>query len=700
MKKEIENKEIKKTNKREPKVRIKKEDLNERKSSKDVEKKQELKGKKNIESKRENNTEQNREQKKDYKVESKRDYKTDSKRGQNRDNNIDSKRVQNRDSKTDSKRVQNRDNKNESNRDFKRDSGRELNRDNNFESRRDYKIDSKRDQRGRNRRDYRNENRVETIDANFEESVEEIKAEPVKLFKFEEFNLSNQLKRSIADSGYETATEIQSKSIPVILEGKDMIGQSKTGTGKTASYGLPLIEKIDEDSGDVQAIILCPTRELAIQVTDELRKFTKYLEGVKCLAIYGGQDIEQQIRMLKKGVQIVIGTPGRVMDHMRRKTLKLNNVKTVVLDEADEMLNMGFEEDIEIILKEVPEERQTILFSATMNKKIMGITKKYLKEPVNIAIKAEQLTVNTIEQIGINIKEGMKDEATMRLIEVYNPRKAIIFCNTKRKVDNLIEILKRNRYKAEALHGDIKQAQRDRIMKNLKAGGIQILVATDVAARGIDVQELDLVINYDIPQDDEYYVHRIGRTGRNGTCGVAYTYIVGREKRRIGEIERYAKIKIKEGSIPTVADVAIVRNKKIVNEIQEVINNNVFCNEEIIEELIKNGNSIDLIAKALLTKSYKTDDSSQEEIKNFNVNNGEMVNLFFNVGKKDDIRAKDIVGSITANTAVSGNAIGKINIMDSFSFVEIPAEFVQELIISMKNKQIKGREFNIEIAKR
>ncbi len=676
MKKEIENKEIKKTNKRESKVRIKKEDLNERKNNMDIVKNKELKNNKNIDSKRENNAEKNREQKNDYRLDSKRDYKTDKKRGQNRDN------------------------KNESNRDFKKDSRRELNRDNKFESRKDSKTDSKRDQRGRNRREYRNENRVETIDANFEESIEAIKAEPVKLLKFEEFNLSNKLKRSIADSGYETATEIQSKSIPVILEGKDMIGQSKTGTGKTASYGLPLIEKIDEYSGDVQAIILCPTRELAIQVTDELRKFTKYLEGVKCLAIYGGQDIEQQIRMLKKGVQIVIGTPGRVMDHMRRKTLKLNNVKTVVLDEADEMLNMGFEEDIEIILKEIPEERQTILFSATMNKKIMGITKKYLKEPVNISIKAEQLTVNTIEQVGINLKEGMKDEATMRLIEVYNPRKAIIFCNTKRKVDNLIEILKRNRYKAEALHGDIKQAQRDRIMKNLKAGGIQILVATDVAARGIDVQELDLVINYDIPQDDEYYVHRIGRTGRNGTCGVAYTYIVGREKRRIGEIERYAKIKIKEGSIPTVADVAIVRNKKIVNEIQEVINNNVFCNEEIIDELIKNGNSIDSIAKALLTKSYKTDDSSQDEIKNFNVNNGEMVNLFFNVGKKDDIRAKDIVGSITANTAVSGSTIGKINIMDSFSFVEIPAEFVQELIVSMKNKQIKGREFNIEIAKR
>ena len=533
-----------------------------------------------------------------------------------------------------------------------------------------------------------------------EESIERIELEPVVELKFEELNLSNPLKRAIADAGYETATEIQAKSIPVILDGKDIIGQSKTGTGKTASYGLPLIQKINSEIRDVQAIILCPTRELAIQVTDELRKFTKYMEGVKCLAIYGGQDIEQQIRMLKKGVQIVIGTPGRVMDHMRRKTLKLNNVETVVLDEADEMLNMGFEEDIETILKEVPENRQTLLFSATMNKTIMEITKKYLKDPTNIKIKSAELTVNTIEQIGINIKEGMKDEATMRLIEVYNPRKAIIFCNTKRKVDNLIEILKRNRYKAEALHGDIKQAQRDRIMKKLKSGEFQILVATDVAARGIDVQELDLVINYDIPQDDEYYVHRIGRTGRNGSCGVAYTFIVGREKRRIFEIERYAKTKIKEGSIPTVADVAVVRNKKIVEEIQEIINNNVFCNEEIIDELIKNGNSIEQISKALVTKAYKTDNSAKEEIKKFNINSGEMINLFFNVGKKDQIRAKDIVGSISANTALSGDSIGKINIMDNFSFVEIPGEYVEELMVSMKNKQIKGRDFNIEIAKR
>ena len=533
-----------------------------------------------------------------------------------------------------------------------------------------------------------------------EEVIEEVELEPVVELKFDELNLSNPLKRAIADAGYETATEIQSKSIPVILDGKDIIGQSKTGTGKTASYGLPLIQKINEEDKNVQAIILCPTRELAIQVTDELRKFTKYMEGVKCLAIYGGQDIEQQIRMLKKGVQIVIGTPGRIMDHMRRKTLKLNNVETVVLDEADEMLNMGFEEDIETILKEVPEDRQTLLFSATMNRTILEITKKYLKDPTSIKIKSAELTVNTIEQIGINLKEGMKDEATMRLIEVYNPRKAIIFCNTKRKVDNLIEILKRNRYKAEALHGDIKQAQRDRIMKKLKSGEFQILVATDVAARGIDVQELDLVINYDIPQDDEYYVHRIGRTGRNGSCGVAYTFIVGREKRRIFEIERYAKTKIKEGSIPTVADVAVVRNKKIVEEIQEIINNNVFCNEEIIDELLKNGNTLEVIAKAVVTKAYKTDDTAKEEIKKLNINSGEMVNLFFNVGKKDQIRAKDIVGSISANTALSGDAIGKINIMDSFSFVEIPGEYVEELMISMKNKQIKGRDFNIEIAKR
>lgn len=516
--------------------------------------------------------------------------------------------------------------------------------------------------------------------------------------KFEELELSDNIKKSLSESGYTEATEIQSKAIPFILEGRDVIGQSQTGTGKTASYGLPMIEKIDVNSRKTQAIVLCPTRELAVQVTDELRKFLKYQENIKCLAIYGGQSIERQIMGLKKGVQIIVGTPGRVMDHMRRKTIKLNDLKMVVLDEADEMLNMGFEEDIETILKDVPESRQTVLFSATMNKRIMGITKKYLKNPKNIKIKAEELTVENIKQVSIELKSKMKDETVIRLLDVLQPKKAIVFCNTKRKVDDLIEILKAKGYKAESLHGDIKQMQRDRIMKNLKAGRINILVATDVAARGIDVKDLELVVNYDIPQEQEYYVHRIGRTGRNGENGVAYTLYTGKEKFKLRDIERYANTKIKAGKIPTLKEVDDIKNKKIVESIQKVIDSQEFTNVKIIDKLLVNNNNIEDIAKALITimstKKLKKPEVATEVEADENGN----VRLFLSVGKKDKIMVKDIVGSIAANTAVSGEEIGRVNLLEKFSFVDIPANKVNELMESMKGKQIKGRDVNIEIA--
>lgn len=517
--------------------------------------------------------------------------------------------------------------------------------------------------------------------------------------KFEELELSDNIKKGLKDAGYITATEIQQKAIPEILKGRDVIGLSKTGTGKTAAYALPTINRIDPMNKKTQAVILCPTRELAVQVAGEIRKFTKYQEGIKSIAIYGGQNIERQIMGLKKGVQIVIGTPGRVMDHMRRKTLKLDNVKMVVLDEADEMLNMGFEEDIETILKDVPKKRQTLLFSATMNQRILNITKKYLINPKKIQIKSEELTVNNIKQVSLSIKETMKEEIVKRLIMVHNPAKVIIFCNTKKKVDNLIETLKKDGYKAEALHGDIKQSQRDRIMKRLKQGEFQILVATDVVARGIDIQDLELVINYDVPQEEEYYVHRIGRTGRNGASGIAYTFLVGKERAKLNSIQKYAKTKIVEGKIPTISDVSKIQNKKIVDDIQKVIDDNKFINENIIDQLKKQNNDISMIAKALMTiisNKSLTKINSGEKVKS--VPKEGNVKLFLSVGKKDNIKAKDIVGSIASNVAISGTDIGKINILDKFSFVEVPSEYVEEVIFGMKDKKIKGIDFNIEVA--
>ncbi len=513
---------------------------------------------------------------------------------------------------------------------------------------------------------------------------------------FEELPLNEKTKRALKDAGYTNPTPIQEQAIPVVLEGKDFIGQSKTGTGKTASYSLPMIEKVDASKKKVQAIVLCPTRELAVQVADEVRKFLKYQEGIKTIAVYGGQSIETQIKMLKKGVQIVIGTPGRIMDHMRRKTLKLDHVKMCVLDEADEMLNMGFEEDIETILKDVPEERQTVLFSATMNKRIMGITKKYLKNPKKVKIQAEELTVNEIEQISISIKEAMKSETLMRLIQVYQPQKAIVFCNTKKRVDDLIEVLKQNRFKAEALHGDIKQTMRERIMKRMRNGEFQILVATDVVARGIDIQDVEFVLNYDVPQEEEYYVHRIGRTGRNGNSGKAFTFVVGKEKSKLQSIKKYSNAKIKEGKIPTLSEINKIKNKVAIQKIQKVIDEKEFANEDLLKQLLEN-NKIEEVAKALITLLYGKPKEEKNEI-TIKTKTGENVKLFFNLGRKDNMKVKDFVGSIAANCGIQGGDIGKINILDKFSFVEVPGELVEDVIKGMKGKQIKGRDCNVEIA--
>ncbi len=522
--------------------------------------------------------------------------------------------------------------------------------------------------------------------------------------KFEEMNLSENVKKALGDIGYIEATPIQERAIPILLEGKDMIGQSQTGTGKTASFGLPIIEKVDTQNKNTQVIVLCPTRELANQITDEIRKYTKYMQDLKILAVYGGQGIDKQIMPLKRGVQIVIGTPGRVMDHLRRKTLKLDDVKMVVLDEADEMLSMGFEEDIETVLSQVPEERQTILFSATMNPKIKKVASKYLKTPENINIKSKELVVDSIEQICLDMKRDMKDETLTRLIDINKPKKAIVFCNTKRKVDDLIEKLKEKQYRVEGIHGDIKQIQRERIMKRLKNAEIQILVATDVVARGIDIEDLDLVINYDIPQEEEYYVHRIGRTGRNGHIGKSFTFVVGKERSKMFSIQKYANTKMKQGKIPTIEEVNNVKNVEIIDKVQKVIDENKYKNEELFNKLLEQNDDIKQVALALFSMVTDNKTSNVKKFENINrevirTSNG-ATKLFFNIGKKDKVGAGDIVGSVTANAGISGDNIGKVNVLDKFSFVEVPSDFAQNIILKMSGKQIKGKDVNIEIANR
>lgn len=381
--------------------------------------------------------------------------------------------------------------------------------------------------------------------------------------------LDNRIVRAIREMGFEKLSPIQEQAIPYLLQGEDIIGQAQTGTGKTAAFGIPAIQHINPDVKKLQTIILCPTRELAIQAAEELRKIAKYMHGIKVLPVYGGQDISRQIAGLR-GVQIIVGTPGRVMDHMRRRTIKLDLVNMVVLDEADEMLNMGFREDMELIIGQIPGEHQTALFSATMPKPILEITDRFQNDAKLVKVAAQELTIPLVSQKFYRVKNQDKDAACVRLLEYYQPKLTLIFCNTKKKVDELSDLLKEQGFQAEGLHGDLSQAQRDAVMKRFRNGGTSILIATDVAARGIDVDDVEAVINYDIPQDIEYYVHRIGRTGRAGRKGRSFTFANSREIYKIREIERVCHTTITEKKLPGAAKVLKAKADKYLNKAWEL----------------------------------------------------------------------------------------------------------------------------------
>ena len=381
--------------------------------------------------------------------------------------------------------------------------------------------------------------------------------------------LDNRIVRAIREMGFEKLSPIQEQAIPYLLQGEDIIGQAQTGTGKTAAFGIPAIQHINPDVKKLQTIILCPTRELAIQAAEELRKIAKYMHGIKVLPVYGGQDISRQIAGLR-GVQIIVGTPGRVMDHMRRRTIKLDLVNMVVLDEADEMLNMGFREDMELILGQIPGEHQTALFSATMPKPILEITDRFQNDAKLVKVAAQELTIPLVSQKFYRVKNQDKDAACVRLLEYYQPKLTLIFCNTKKKVDELADLLKQQGFQAEGLHGDLSQAQRDVAMNRFRNGGASILIATDVAARGIDVDDVEAVINYDIPQDIEYYVHRIGRTGRAGRKGRSFTFANSREIYKIREIERVCHTTITEKKLPGAAKVLKAKADKYLNKAWEL----------------------------------------------------------------------------------------------------------------------------------
>ena len=565
--------------------------------------------------------------------------------------------------------------------------------------------------------------------------------------KFEDLQLDERILRAVADMGFEETSPIQGQAIPLALEGKDIIGQAQTGTGKTAAFGIPLLERVDPKVKKLQAIVLCPTRELAIQVAEEVRRLAKYMHGIKVLPVYGGQEIVKQIRSLKDGTQVIIGTPGRVMDHMRRKTIRTEEVHTVVLDEADEMLNMGFLEDMETILGQLPQERQTMMFSATMPSAIQEIARKFQKDPMTVKVVKKDLTVPKVTQYYYEVKQKNKIEVLSRLLDLYAPKLSVVFCNTKKGVEEVVEALQGRGYFAEGLHGDLKQIQRDRVMNSFRNGKADILVATDVAARGIDVDDVEAVFNYDIPQDDEYDVHRIGRTGRAGREGKAFSLVVGREVYKMRDIQRYCKTRIIPQAIPSLNDITSIKVDKILDQVRDTIEDQDL--DEMIDviemKMIEEDYTAMELAAALLRiimgdenediaessrparslddlDTYKSHGNSRdrrgrrnrEEISGRGrgrkmrasekvyeyISGGDraMARLFLNIGKSQKVMPGDILGAVAGESGIPGRAVGSIDMYDGYTFVEVPDEYADMVIRSMKNVKIKGKNVHAERA--
>lgn len=523
--------------------------------------------------------------------------------------------------------------------------------------------------------------------------------------KFDELNIDERILRAIEDMGFEETSPIQTQAIPAVCEGIGVVGQAQTGTGKTAAYTIPMLMKIDPQIKKPQAIVLCPTRELAVQVAEEIRKLAKYMSDIKVLPVYGGQEIVRQIKSLKTGVQIIVGTPGRVMDHMRRKTVKFDNINMVILDEADEMLDMGFREDMETILTETPEDRQTVMFSATMPKAIMDIARNFQKDARIIKVVRKELTVSNIEQFYYEVRPKNKTEVLCRLIDIYNPRLSVVFCNTKRQVDELISELKGRGYFADGIHGDMKQQQRDRVMDDFRSGKVDILIATDVAARGIDVDDVDMVFNYDIPQDEEYYVHRIGRTGRAGRSGMALSFISGKEVYKLKDIERYCKTKILAKPVPSLDDVKNTKLDNMFDKIRQTIEEGGLTDMvNLVEEHVNQEEytSMDMAAallKMLIGDTLDREDEVEEFHFDTDKDDSRMVRLFINIGKKDKIKPANILGAIAGESGMPGKLVGAIDMMDNYTFVDVPAIHAEKILKAMNdNVQIKGRRVNVEKA--
>ncbi|MBV6512611.1 MAG: DEAD/DEAH box helicase [Ignavibacteriales bacterium] len=515
--------------------------------------------------------------------------------------------------------------------------------------------------------------------------------------RFTEFGLSKDMQKAIEDLGYEEATPIQTESIPRVLAGKDIIGQAQTGTGKTAAFGIPSLELMPHEGKHVHTLIMCPTRELALQVAEEMAKLAKYKKFATILPVYGGQPIERQITALKKGVRIIIGTPGRIMDHLDRGTLDISKVSMVVLDEADEMLNMGFRDDIEKILRSAPQERQTVMFSATMPKPILDLTRKYQKDPEHIRIAHEVLTVPKTEQVYFEVRGKDKIESLTRLIDFHNLKLSMVFCNTKRYVDELVEQLRARGYSVDGLHGDMSQGMREKVLGRFRKGTLEILVATDVAARGLDIDDVEAVFNYDMPQDEEAYVHRIGRTGRAGKEGKAFTFVSGGDFQKMKNLQRYINHKMKLGKIPSFGDIEDMKIQSLAKSVREASKAKdapkyIKMVENLLDDEIT---SLDVAAYLMKEKfglAKKAASSAPEEISSGDGN----VTISVNIGRKDRIKPGDLLGTFAGEANISGKLIGDITIQDRISYLEVPASLAEKVVRSVRGKKLKGKKLDVK----
>ncbi|HEY3266370.1 MAG TPA: DEAD/DEAH box helicase [Armatimonadota bacterium] len=516
---------------------------------------------------------------------------------------------------------------------------------------------------------------------------------------FEELGLSEATLAAVAAMGYEEPTPVQAVSIPPLLEGRDVLAQAQTGTGKTAAFAIPILECIDASDVYPQALVMAPTRELAVQVAAAIYDLG-HSQDIRVLAVYGGQPIDRQLRGLRNGVHVVVGTPGRLMDHIRRGTLQLDRVKILILDEADQMLDMGFVDDIEFILQQMPEERQTGLFCATIAPRIAQIVDNYLRDPIRVSTQREAVSMPKIRQVAYQVPGRVKTEALMRLMDALAPTSSMVFCRTKRDVDELTERLQIQGYAAEGIHGDMGQMERERVLKRFREATAQILVATDVAARGLDIPDVTHVFNYDLPTDPEQYVHRIGRTGRAGRTGEAVSLVSPRERQLLVYIERTTGRKVKMERMPTLEDVAASRWEAFRETVRETLEEgDLVAYQALAEELSEEYEGLDVAAAALKllhgTQRTPTEAPALEamvrvDVPSFVPESG-MARLYLSVGRQEGVRPADIVGMIANEAGISGHDIGSIEIFDRSSFVEVPARAADRVIQAMARIVFRGR---------